>query len=243
MFANHMLGGINFQGPEGNLYKFVEKNKGENHSMLTWRGENYVAGQAHWASGTPGQYIPLPFTVHRHTRPLGFIIPTGVPSKSICNIVLVSPLCHYDNLSHILMFLVSAIWTPFPTVKFKAFSCWTNCNIFEETDKVIIGILLWNRKLFSFSCKASLDNWKGNSWAWNCFITHLHYAKLAGSILMYYIIFYVFLHLFLTTPFRNVKEPRSTIPYQCRQEYEDTLINSKVRQWLGEPKEDTNIWT
>lgn len=35
MFANHMLGGINFQGPEGNLYKFVEKNKGENHSMLT----------------------------------------------------------------------------------------------------------------------------------------------------------------------------------------------------------------
>lgn len=46
MFANHMLDGINFQGPEDNLYKFCQKKKP--HSMLInmKKRKTDVVGQA-----------------------------------------------------------------------------------------------------------------------------------------------------------------------------------------------------
>lgn len=49
-----MLDGINFQGPEDNLYKFSPEN-----SMLInmKKGKNDVVGQAHWELGRQSQAL------------------------------------------------------------------------------------------------------------------------------------------------------------------------------------------
>lgn len=77
MFANHMPDGINFQGPEGNLYIFCQKKRKSSMDMLTqkrgrWLGELYFT-----VSGSPSLSNSLPFSLYyfQTYKALSFLFP------------------------------------------------------------------------------------------------------------------------------------------------------------------------
>lgn len=123
--------------------------------------------------------------------------------------------------------------------------CWTNFNILEETNKVRrlchAGTLLLSSLHSLFACKTSLDNWKRNSHTWNCFIIHLWIVKRwnhQGPFLCLTIVFYIFLHLFLTF------EKCSRIYYSPTNRDRNikiTLIQKADNGLLKEPEESNSV--
>lgn len=107
---------------------FVKK---KTHSMLInmKKRKNDVVGQALWELGRQSPALwsswgERSFTLHcsQTYKAPEVIAPPGPPSKSTSNVALKSPLSPCVSLSHRLLIAMAAMWTPFPTVKYKALS-------------------------------------------------------------------------------------------------------------------------
>lgn len=99
MFSNHMPDGINFQSLEGNLYIFCQKKKKSSHRHVYLRG----GGGRYVETKQSVNSLLYSFSLNyfQTYKAPGFHLFPSPPSKCICNMDLISPLC---SLGPVLLF-------------------------------------------------------------------------------------------------------------------------------------------